>query len=90
MYASACRLAAQLSIDRLQRRWPNLILLHVPIHASWLNQIEIFLSIQRKVLEPNDYKDLGVLARTLNRFERHWSAVAEPSSGTSLVTIWPS
>jgi transposase len=69
----------QRAIDRLQRRWPNLILVHLPIHASWLNQIEIFYSIlQRKVLEPNDYDDLGVLARTLNQFERHWNAVAEP------------
>jgi hypothetical protein len=30
------------------------------------------------VLEPNDYEDLSVLARTLNQFERHWNAVAEP------------
>ena len=38
-----------------------------------------YLSIlQRKVLEPNDYEDLGVLARTLNEFERHWNEVAEP------------
>jgi len=43
----------QASIDRLQRRWPNLILVHTPIHASWLNQIEIYFSIvQRKVLTP--------------------------------------
>src|SRR4051812_24970058 len=30
----------QKSIDRLQGRWPNLILVHTPLHASWLNQIE--------------------------------------------------
>jgi len=23
------------SVERLQRRWPNLILVHLPIHASW-------------------------------------------------------
>ena len=67
------------SIERLEGRWPNLRLIHLPIHASWLNQVEIYFSIiQRKVLQPNDFSDLGVLARTLNEFERHWDEVAEP------------
>jgi hypothetical protein len=67
------------SIERLQRRWRNLILVHLPIHASWLNQIEIYFSIvQRKLLQPNDFPDLAILARTLNAFERHWSDIAEP------------
>ena len=49
----------QASISRLQRRWPNLILVHTPIHASWVNQIEIYFSIvQRKVLTPNDFDTL--------------------------------
>lgn len=30
----------QASIDRLQDRWPNLRLIHLPVHASWLNQVE--------------------------------------------------
>jgi hypothetical protein len=69
----------QPSIDRLEGRWPNLILVHLPTHASWLNQVEIFFSIvQRKVLTPNDFEDLAVLAHTLNEFEQHWDAVAEP------------
>jgi len=35
---------------RLARQWPNLIVVHTPIHASWLNQVEIYFSIvQRKV-----------------------------------------
>ena len=69
----------QRSIDRLQRRWPNLRHVHLPTHASWLNQVEIFFSIvQRKLLEPNDFDDLAVLARTLNEFEHHWNAVAQP------------
>jgi hypothetical protein len=43
----------QASVDRLQGAWPNLTLVHLPIHASWLNQIEIYFSvIQRKVLNP--------------------------------------
>jgi hypothetical protein len=69
----------QRSVDRLEGRWPNLVLVHLPIHASWLNQVEIFFSIlQRKVLTPNDYDDLAALARTLNEFERRWNEVAEP------------
>jgi len=67
------------SIERLEGRWPNLRLVHLPVHASWLNQVEIFFSIlQRKVLEPNDFEALSVLARTLNEFEQHWNDVAEP------------
>jgi hypothetical protein len=69
----------QKSIERLERRWPNLRLVHLPLHASWLNQIEIYFSIvQRKVLEPNDFAGLAELARTLNTFERHWNEIAEP------------
>ena len=54
----------QAAIDRLQGRWSNLILVHTPLHASWLNQIEIFFSIvQRKVLTPNDFDSLAAVAR---------------------------
>ncbi len=69
----------QKAIERLERRWPNLVLVHLPVHASWLNQIEIYFSIvQRKVLEPNDFDNLAELARTLNAFEYHWNEIAEP------------
>ncbi|MCA1706661.1 MAG: hypothetical protein LC808_26710, partial [Actinobacteria bacterium] len=34
--------------------------------------------VQRKVLQPNDFADLGVLARTLNEFERRYNDIAEP------------
>ncbi len=69
----------QRSVERLERRWPNLTLVHLPLHASWLNQIEIYFSIvQRKVLEPNDFHDLAEVARTLNVFERRWNEIAEP------------
>jgi hypothetical protein len=69
----------QKSIERLERRWRNLVLVHLPLHASWLNQIEIYFSIvQRKVLEPNDFPSLPDLARTLNAFEHRWNEIAEP------------
>ena len=35
----------QTSIDRLQGTFSNLVLVHLPVHASWLNQIEIYFSI---------------------------------------------
>lgn len=67
------------SVERLERRWPNLVLVHLPVHASWLNQLEIYFSIvQRKPLEPNDFDNLADLARTLNDFEHHWNEIAEP------------
>jgi NAD(P)-dependent dehydrogenase (short-subunit alcohol dehydrogenase family) len=44
---------------RLARAYANLILVHTPVHASWLNQVEIYFSIiQRKVLTPNDFASL--------------------------------
>jgi len=67
------------SIKRLQARWPTLILVHLPVHASWLNQVEIYHSIiQRKLLAPNDFASPAELARTLNDFERHYNQIAKP------------
>lgn len=67
------------SIKRLQGRWPTLTLVHLPVHASWLNQVEIYHSIiQRKLLEPNDFQNTAELARALNDFERHYNQVAQP------------
>jgi DDE superfamily endonuclease len=69
----------QASRRRLQRRWPNLILVHTPIHASWVNQIEIYFSIvQRKVLTPNDFDSLATVARRLHEFEHLYNQIAEP------------
>ena len=48
------------AIERLQRQWPNIEVVHLPIHASWLNQIEIYFSIvQRKLLTPYGYIHAG-------------------------------
>jgi hypothetical protein len=69
----------QKAIDRLQSRWPNLVLVHTPTHASWLNQIEIYFSIvERKLLTPNDFDSLAEVARRLNEFERLYNEIAEP------------
>jgi hypothetical protein len=69
------------SVKRLQGKWPNLRLIHLPTHASWLNQIEIYFSIvQRKVLTPNDLANLDELAERLLDFGEHYEQVAKPFS----------
>jgi hypothetical protein len=67
------------SVERLRQRWSNLVLVHLPVHASWLNQIEIYFSIvQRKVLTPNDFTGLAEVESRLLEFERRYEAVAKP------------
>jgi hypothetical protein len=69
----------QRSIDRLQGAWPNLIVTHTPIHASWLNQAEIYFSVvQRKALQPNNFEDLDALERHLLAFGRRYEQIAKP------------
>ena len=71
------------SIKRLQGRWPNLILVHLPVHASWLNQVEISHSIiQRKLLAPNDFHRTAELAHALNDFEHRYNEIAQPFDWT--------
>lgn len=67
------------SIERMTAAWPNARLIHLPVHASWLNQIEIVFSIiQRKVIKPADFADLGMLADRLCRFEDRYNQTAQP------------
>lgn len=67
------------AIARLQTAWPTLVLVHTPVHASWLNQIEIYFSIvQRKVLTPNDFGSLAAVEDRLLRFQAHYEAIARP------------
>jgi hypothetical protein len=55
---------------RLVQAYPNAILVHTPVHASWLNQVEIYFSlIQRKVLTPNDFTSLAEVERRLQLYE---------------------
>lgn len=69
----------QRCVERLQNRHNNLRVVHGPIHASWLNEIEIYFSIiQRKALTPNDFASLALLADRLERFERHYEIIAKP------------
>lgn len=67
------------SVDRLQGEWANLRLVHLPVHASWLNQIEIYFSVvQRKVVAPNDFTDLAEVEARLLAFQRRYEQTAAP------------
>jgi transposase len=67
------------AIRRLRSAWPNAIMIHTPVHASWLNQIEIFFSIiQKKVISPNDFASTGQLAATLLAFTGRYNQTARP------------
>ena len=69
----------QRSIDRMTAAWPTAQLVHLPIHASWLNQIEIVFSIiQRKVIKPADFADLAALGDRLERFTDRYNQTARP------------
>jgi hypothetical protein len=67
------------SVSRLQNKWPNIVVVHLPVHASWLNQIEVYFSIiQRKVLTPNDFESLQAVADRLYQFEKRYEKIAKP------------
>ena len=69
------------SIKRMARAWPNAQLIHLPTHASWLDQAEIYFSvIQRKALTPNDFTSLGQIRERLTAFEARYTAIARPFS----------
>jgi DDE superfamily endonuclease len=69
----------QASVDRLAKWHPNAIQVHTPVHASWLNQIEIYFSVvQRKLLTPNDFPDLKTLEQQLLSFQNHYEKIARP------------
>jgi len=66
-------------VRRLTQAYPNLVPVHGPVHASWLNQIEIYFSIlQRKVLTPNDFSCLAEVEDRLLRFQEYFESMATP------------
>jgi hypothetical protein len=58
------------AVQRLRQAHANAILVHTPVHASWLNQVEAYFSlVQRKVLTPNDSANLQELALRIKLYE---------------------
>ena len=67
------------STKRMSQAFPNATLIHLPVHASWINQVEIFFSIvQRKVVKPQDFPDLTTLEQRLLDFQDRYNQTAEP------------
>ena len=68
-------------VRRLTKAFPNLVPVHGPVHASWLNQIEIYFSIvQRKALTPNDFSCIKEVEDRLLRFQQYYESMATPPS----------
>ena len=66
-------------IARLGEKFPRLVVVHGPVHASWLNQIEIYFSVlQRKALTPNDFSSLSAVEERLLGFQRYYETIAQP------------
>jgi hypothetical protein len=71
------------AVDRLKAKWRNTVLVHTPIQASWLNQIEVYFSIvERKLLTPSDFPDPGALRRALMAFQSRYQRAAKPFKWT--------
>jgi len=69
----------QASIERMKEAWPTTELVHLPIHASWLNQVEIYFSIvQRKAIKPGNFRDLDHLAERVLGFQDRYNTTATP------------
>jgi transposase len=69
------------SVTRMTTAWPNAHLIHLPAHASWLDQAEIYFSlVQRKALTPNDFTSLDQIRGRLAAFETRYNAIARPFS----------
>jgi hypothetical protein len=67
------------SRQRLAQWYPQAIQVHLPVHASWLNQIEIYFSIvSRKVLTPDDFSDVDRVKQKLMAFQAHYETIARP------------
>jgi transposase len=64
---------------RLADAFPNAVMIHTPVHASWLNQIEIYFSVvQRKLLTPDNVASLEQLAEQITAFEARYNHAAQP------------
>lgn len=69
--------------QRMNDAYPNAHMIHLPVHASWLNQVEIYFSVvQRKALSPDDFRDLDEVTARLMAFQDRYNATARPFDWT--------
>ncbi|BEH02792.1 hypothetical protein brsh051_20730 [Brooklawnia propionicigenes] len=67
------------SVERMRQAWPIATLVHLPVHASWLNQVEIYFSIlQRKAISTGDFANLDDLAARILAFQQRYNTTASP------------
>jgi hypothetical protein len=67
------------SARRLKKAHENVIVVHTPVHASWLNQVEIYSSlVQRKVLTPNEFASLDEVESRLRLYEELTNGDPQP------------
>jgi len=65
--------------ERLTTLHEHAIAVHLPTHASWLNQIELYFSIlQRKALTPRDFDGRQEMAERILAFQDRFSSQAKP------------
>ncbi|MFI6864316.1 hypothetical protein ACIBKZ_31200 [Streptomyces sp. NPDC050421] len=65
--------------ERLTTVFPNAVMVHTPIHASWLNNVEISFSVvRRKVAQPNDFTGLAQVRDWLRDFQNRYNVTAQP------------
>jgi len=71
------------SIERMQTAWPTATLVHLPVHASWLNQVEIYFSIlQRKPSVPTTSETSTSSPNGSRHSKDRYNATAEPFDWT--------
>ena len=69
----------QACIRRMQKEWKNIVVIHTPIHASWLNQVEIYFSVlQRKILTPSDFESPAAGKKRILQFQEYYEEAAKP------------
>jgi len=68
---------------RVGQRWPNVVMVHTPVHASWLNQIEVFFSIlSRKALTGRSFDNTEALAEHIQHFQAWYNTTSRPFNWT--------
>jgi hypothetical protein len=70
---------AQATVERLAVAHPKLVLVHLPIHASWLSQVEVYFSVmQRKLLTPAGFASPEEPSERVLAFRARYEQVAAP------------
>jgi len=85
----------QKAIDRFHAQWPNAILVHTPVHASWLNQVEIYFRLSsarfsRRTISLLWLNSNGVFSLSNPTMSRQQAHSSGPSPEAIYRLSWPS